>query len=332
MNLIIFTDNSILSDLFEKTQFKFDNREVNITIYSVNEIDSKLEGIYEDEYCYFDVSDLKPKQIDAFLKKIQINKVNAAFIDLKGKIKDPASLIFKGIFDYLGKGLLKKFIQSEEIDISRIESAISFCKNKLAATYYENREKELEKELGFCSKWNEIEEGKEYFFWILFVSVDGVEQLKESMRSEYRKYLFSKFKEFVRKTVKKGNGRIWMWNEHGGIVLFPYDGVSMDAVASSIRLILNRKIFNYELKDSFDLSYRVALHKGKTVYKERGKTGTIISDDINKVFHLGLDFADKPGFYITNTAMELLPVKADCAFEDLGNYEGLRIFKFYDYV
>ena len=326
---MIFTDNERLSSLFEEGSLY---KNINVTIRSLDKIKGNLLNNNSESYYYIDVNDLPQKEIDNLMEKIRVEKLNIGIIDPKGKIKDPASLIFKGFFDYLGKDVIKRLLQSQELDFSRIESAINFHKNRLTVSNFKKGKEKLEKEVNFCSNWKEVKEGKEYLFWILFIVVDNVDRLKESISNEYRKYLFARFKEFVRKIVKKGNGRIWIWNEHGGVVLFPYNGIDIDAIATSIRLIMNRRIFSFELKDSFDLYYRLALHRGKTIYKKRGETGTIISDDINKVFHLGLDFANRSGFYITEAAMKLLPRRAINAFEDLGIYEGLRIFKFRDFV
>ena len=329
MEIIIFTDNKDLEQLFIRLQMKIDS---NISIYPIDKLDESIKVGCKDKYLYIDIFDFNQKKINEIVKKAKKENLNVAFIDLKAKIKDPAGLIFNGIFDYFGKDLIKKFIRSGKIDASRIESAVIFRANQLANINLKREDEELKRELGFCSNWKDIKEGKEYLFWILLISVEDVDRLKESMSNEYKNYLFSRFKEFVKRVVKSGNGRIWIWNEHGGVVLFPYDGAKIDAVASSIRLILNRKIFNFELRDSYDLNYRIALHKGKTVYRERGKTGTIVSDDINKIFHIGLDFAQRPGLYLTDSAMELLPEKALIAFENLGSFEGVEIFKFHDFV
>ena len=324
MYLIILTDNDRIKSIFDKPSLK---KVMNIAYYPVGKIDKIVEKYDEDKFYYVDISNLNKEFIDTLIEKIQKSKINIAFIDPDNNLKDPAVLFFNGLFDYLGKDTIKMGVK-----VYRIKSALKFRKSQFKNYKRDKNEKKLTREFGYCNKWKDIQEGKEYLFWILYIGIDNVEKIKESMNAEYRKYLFGKFKEFVTRIVKRSNGKIWMWNEHGGVVLFPYDGRTIDAIATSLRLILNRRIFNIELKDSYELFYRIALHKGKTIYKKRGNTGTIVSDDINKVFHLGLDFAESAGLYLTEAALELLPEGAMNAFENLGNYEGLRIFKFYDIV
>ena len=69
--------------------------------------------------------------IDDLIGKIKTHNLSIGFIDPKGKIKDPANFIFRGLFDYIGKGLIKKILQSGRINILRIESAVNFRKNQL---------------------------------------------------------------------------------------------------------------------------------------------------------------------------------------------------------
>ena len=119
----------------------------NISIYPIDKLDDAIKGEGKDKYLYIDTFDFNQKKINEIVKKAKKENLNVAFIDLKAKIKDPAGLIFNGIFDYFGKDLIKKFIRSGKIDASRIESAVSFRANQLANVNLKMEDEELKREL-----------------------------------------------------------------------------------------------------------------------------------------------------------------------------------------
>lgn len=119
-----------------------------------------------------------------------------------------------------------------------------------------------------------------------------------------------------------------MWSEYGGLVLFPFDGKNCDAVLTAYRMCLNRTIISAEEFD-FDtlLSYRIALHIGNTLYRPRGKTGSIIADSVNFIFHLGHQFAQPGEFCLTSTVFPYVPKGLESSFVDSGVFEGYRVYR-----
>lgn len=111
-----------------------------------------------------------------------------------------------------------------------------------------------------------------------------------------------------------------MWNEYGGVALFPFETTTCRPVYTAIRMVLNRLIISCEeFPFSTLINYRLALHLGETPYHERGNTGTIVSDTVNFIFHLGQKFA-KPGqLYITKEILD----RMNGGFRDLFLEEGI---------
>ena len=72
---------------------------------------------------------------------------------------------------------------------------------------------------------------------------------------------------------------MWIWNNFEGLILFPFNGKTCDAILACFRMILYRKMTCVE-KLSFNtlFSFRIALHIGSTVYERRGNTKNIISN------------------------------------------------------
>jgi hypothetical protein len=131
------------------------------------------------------------------------------------------------------------------------------------------------------------------------------------------------FHNFIERWVTPINGRIWMWEQFGGLVLFPFDGTNCEALLTCFKLMLNRTIISTE-EFSYDilLSYRIALDIGNTVYKKRGETGTVISDTVNFLFHLGKRFADPGKLYLTDNVAAFIPSGLRDYFVPAGDFEG----------
>jgi len=76
------------------------------------------------------------------------------------------------------------------------------------------------------------------------------------------------------------------------------------------------------------IRYRIAMHIGNTVYQPRGKTGTIISDCINSLFHLGQKYTDEDGLFITENIYSFLNEKTKKLFIKVKPFEGRQIYTF----
>jgi hypothetical protein len=122
---------------------------------------------------------------------------------------------------------------------------------------------------------------------------------------------------------------VWMWMDFCGLVLIPFDGERCEAVLSCLRMVMNRAITSVEdCELGMLLSFRIALHIGNTVYRARGDTGSIISDSINSIFHLGQKFA-RPGHYLLTENVEpFIPSGVRDLFKGEGVYEGRMIYRF----
>jgi hypothetical protein len=123
-------------------------------------------------------------------------------------------------------------------------------------------------------------------------------------------------------------GRIWIWDDFGGLILFPFDGEECAAVLTCFRLILNRKLIHAEeLHCRVPFSFRIVLHIGNTIYRQKGKTGTLVSNSINSIFHLGKKFAKPGNFYITKEVYRYIPEKFRSYFISVGEYEGFDVLR-----
>lgn len=244
----------------------------------------------------------------------------AGVIDPKETISDIAGLFHQGMFDYIGKSLWR-----DGVTLKRMRGAVDAF-----ALQPEDEEEEnpIGGELLTAGGWNEIVTGTEYTFCFMFFELDLNQDWKTKSGREHLDRVTSSLESHLQRTVSSTGGRIWMWAEYGGLALFPFDGKSCDALLTCFRMMLNRTIISAE-DFEFDtlLSFRIALHIGNTVYRPRGKTGTIISDAVNFVFHLGHQFAEPGGFYLSAPIYPYIPKGLEGSFIDCGLFEGNRIFR-----
>jgi hypothetical protein len=69
----------------------------------------------------------------------------------------------------------------------------------------------------------------------------------------------------------------------------------MAVVEAVLKMILNSRLISIEdIGLSIEVDFTFALHYGETIYQAPGKTGRVISETINYIFHLGTKKAE-PG-------------------------------------
>ncbi len=247
--------------------------------------------------------------------------VLAGIIDPKGSIDDIAELFHEGMFDYVGKNLWR-----DGVTLKRLRKAVDAFAPPLDEE--DDIDDDLLGELILAKGWDEIVADREYTFCFMFFELDLNEDWKTKSGREHLDRVIASLEAHVERTVSASGGRLWMWAEYGGLALFPFDGKHCDSIMTCFRMMLNRTIVSAE-EFEFDtlLSYRIALHIGNTVYRPRGKTGTIISDSVNFIFHLGHQFAEPGGLYLSENVHPFVPDGLEDHFIDCGPFEGKQIFR-----
>ena len=252
-----------------------------------------------------------------------LESVRFAVLDPQGSVEDIGALFHAGAVDYLGKSQLR-----DEIPTKRVDAALGYYpfEAEVVDGTEGARSKAAWRPSG--SDWEGIRSGEEYTFCFLFVELDLIDEWKRKSGRDHLDSVIEKFQSHIESVVGSLNGRVWMWTEYGGLVLFPFDGKSCDAILSCFRLVLNRDIISAEIYSYNTLiSYRMALHIGNTTYRAKGKTGTIVSESLNFLFHLFKHFAEPANFYLTEPVLQFLPSGlADC-FVDAGSFEGTSMFR-----
>lgn len=321
MEIVVFSDAKYAESLFKPF---LKSKKINLTVYPTGDMTKKLKTVPAASLVYCDISGMdETESKKAFKQLVKLTNMYWGLIDGKGVIDDVSILFHEGMSDYISKGVIKKGVNA-----GRLDKIVGF--KPIDAPLVEKTEKIQEQYGSLAVDWDSVEPGSEYAFVFMFIELDNQKELK-SMGQEICQNLVNEFHDCVQSIIEPFSGKIWMWMDFGGLVLFPFDGTNYSFFEPALRLMLNRGLFSVE-KMSLDvlLSYRIAFHVGTTIYEERGHTGSIVSDSINSIFHLGQKYATPGRLYCTETIYSIAPSHLQEGFILDGDYEGRKIMRLFN--
>ena len=318
MKVYIVSDSAIVTKAFSKIK---GGKEFFLEKRSGKELKKLLGSIEGGSFLYVDIGTIKEAERKKLLKSLEkLTTCSWGIIDPKGSVKDVAEYFHAGSSDYIGKDLIKA-----GIDAKRVKAALLFREPEFAESPVKKEKRDY---LISGRDWKSIKAGNEYTFCLMFIEVDNKKDVKNLYGGDQVYEFLKIFQNYVQTAVAPIQGRIWMWQDWGGLILFPFDGETCDAILASVRLVMNRHIISAEIFDiDILISYRIVLHLGNTVYNARGETGKIISDAINSIYHLGQKFADNSNFYLTKDVADFVPKGLEKLFLPAGEYEGREILR-----
>jgi hypothetical protein len=245
-------------------------------------------------------------------------------IDPEGKFSDPSLAFHDGAADYLNQATLRAGIGARRLarvwDYSRKMRADPASQASGAAApgvVY----------LASGCDWSEVHPGREYTFCLLFIELDGKEGMERRYGMGNLNIALSSFRSHVEKSVKSCFGKLWYWSSFGGLVLFPFNAKECPAISCLFRMVLFRHLYDIE-ESPFPnfLSYRLVLHLGNLIYSGKNP-GSVVSESLNSVFHLGQQFARPGGFYLTEEVLRFGPPALKPFFLEAGVFEGRKILR-----
>lgn len=314
MKGILFSDSPSIKKIFSVL------KGLSVENVSVSGMTKALKNINEPHIAYIDINGIKNPA--AMLQKLLKNEyIYWGICDPKGDLQDPAQMMRMGFIDYIGKDLCKQGYSAKRF--AEVNEFIG--KNAKSIT---SDEKKQSSYIVSGNEWKSIRIGSEYTFCMMYVELDRTKEIKRSHFGSGSINPAEMFKGFVEKSVHPFGGKIWMWMDFCGLVLFLFDGKENIAASSGVKLMLDGSIFSIE--ESFFgtvMSFKSAVHIGNTVFRKRGDTGEIISDSINSVFHLGQKFTEFGDMTITEEALLLAPSGLSKLFIPEDEYEGRNIFR-----
>jgi hypothetical protein len=274
---------------------------------------------------YVDLSGLDEPAITQYLRSLSKSKsFHFALIDPAGKMKDTSQLFHQGFADYVDKVTLLEGLTTKRLN--RVFRYLQENK-RLFDRQKTSPEKGILPYIPSGGDWREVEPGREYTFTLLFVELDGKEDMEKKYGHKNLGIALASFRNFIENSVRPYRGKLWIWSRFGGIVLFPFNGIECPSLKCCFRLFLFKHLYDIEesLFPNF-LSFRMAMHLGNVVFTEQN-TGHVVSDSLNFIFHIGQQFARPGRFYITEEVLRLGPSVLKSFFVDSGLFEGRKLLQ-----
>jgi hypothetical protein len=235
-------------------------------------------------------------------------------IDRSGAVADPAALFFAGAKDYIGPRLCR-----EGLEPGRLERALSFAGLAPAPD-------EAPAAAPRFPGWASLSPGDKVQVRFCYAAIGNQRELLERIGEKRLNKLKEDFAAFLEPWAKECGGICWIREQSGCLLLFPPRDEGMNPVLAAFRLLLDRALVGYEVfRLETPLSFRFAFHAGATMWRPPGATGTLISDDVNFIFHLGAKAADDGTIFVSDAAERSVPSFLRDLFAPVGDFEGRHL-------
>jgi hypothetical protein len=291
---------------------------------------------------YLDVSGFSDADLKKTLTQFKkaCNDTHWGIVDPKGTVKDIAALFFEGACDYLGPGLLK---DAKAIDAKHFKEALKWRKviQDTAGGASDNDGKSAKTSVGFMNTgiklpaasafpgWKKMESGKVMPFYLLYCSLQGKTALDARLDDKTINQIHKRFLSVLSGYLQEADGLLWMNTGRDCLFLLPPRVKCVEAaVKACIGMIVSAPLFVLETFGiSIPANFIFAMHYGTVTYKPPGRTGTVVSDAVNSIFHLGAKKSEPGRLTISG---ELPDISIPAALHDLflpaGEYEGRKIW------
>jgi hypothetical protein len=320
MNVILFSDSEQMKERFLPLAR---SRAVDFSLLPCSSLKSGLKEAPREAFAYVDVSGYERESRERILKYLKIyGKHRYGIVDPEGSVRDIGTLFLNGASDYVGSSF------DGQITPRRVYSALALRAHLLEDTGSHKKTLAGDGHILSGSDWRKIRSGQEYTFCLMYIELEDKRQLRRTLSDDLIGMADTSFRSYVERTVSQNNGKVWMWNDFEGIVLFPFDGKRCEAVLMCFGLMLSRTIYSVE-NPHFNnlLSFSICLHLGNTVYRRSGETGTIVSDSVNTVFNIGRKFGESGNFYLTGEVLAKAPKGIEKCFLPAGRFEGFEVLR-----
>jgi hypothetical protein len=251
------------------------------------------------------------------------NDLFVGVIDPKGAVEDVPSLFHDGAVDYVDGASWKSGLTPRRLN--RVAGFARALKRYPESVGREAPPARPGRPSG--ADWSRLREGEEYTFSLLFIELDGAEDLELRFGAANLAEALASFRAYVERSASPFSGRTWIWSRFGGIVLFPFDGRHEQAAPCGLSMTLYKYLYDIE-ESRFPhfVSWRIAAHLGEVAWRERA-TGTLVSETLNSIFHLGQQFVPPGSFHVTDDIHALAGGPMREFFVPAGQFEGRHIWR-----
>ena len=301
----------------------------------------------EDDLAYLDISLLPPPQLKKAIAQLKKSAAFWGIIDPGGTAADPASFFFDGACDYIGPSLVKK-----GLDQKRLSAALKWMPSKSGSATGEGsgkagkmgraaksgkateaaetgvRKKSQKLPSGKFDGWKSIRPGTAEFFFFLFITLSGRVNLRSLVSEPVLEAVKNRLRDALQQALREADALLWMETEENYLFLVPPRAANCKAaIESALKLICNSRLIGMEkLGLSIPVEFTCALHYGKTTFQAPGRTGAVVSEPVNYIFHLGTKKAEAGRLAMSgDVGEEAVPEGLTDLFQSAGNFEGIPI-------
>jgi hypothetical protein len=317
VDILVFTDHPKLASAFRA------GAPYQVRVLSWAEFRKSVDAHLTPALCYLDLATLKDGRLAACLRLLRGRPHLAyALVDRRGQVGDVARAFHEGAADYVDRQALR-----EGLGARRLLRTLAFLRTRRTETPPGLPASGAARVRPSGTDWCQVVPGREYTFVLLFIELDGKEEMEQKYGGRNLNLALSSFKGFVEKSVSACQGKVWIWSGFGGIVLFPFSGADCPSLGCLFRMVLCKHIYDVEGSRFPNLlSFRLALTIGNLTYTQQN-VGSVVSDSLNFVFHLGQDFAQRGHFYVTEEVLRFGHPALKDYFLEAGQFEGRRILR-----
>ncbi|MFA6506070.1 MAG: hypothetical protein WCT14_08225 [Treponemataceae bacterium] len=270
---------------------------------------------------YFDPAVISEEKILEFGSR---TKDPWGVLDRRGVISDPAALFHAGAADYVGPALYKKMpvLTAERMNRVKVLAEIR-ARGETAACESTNIGAPTDKPIfPPFPGWEKLKTETCYPFTFVFAALGQQKELLGHLGEKRLDKLRGDFAQLIDAWAEEQGGKLWIREASSNLVLFPAADEKATPILHLIKLQLNRALIGYEnFRIELPIRFRFAVHQGDAPWRRPGSTGTVVSEHINFIYHLGMKAVDDGTIGVSDKAFRLIPEEFADFFKDGPSFE-----------
>lgn len=248
-------------------------------------------------------------------------------LDRRGAIGDPASLFHSGASDYVGPALFKKppALTGERVERMKTLAEIQARVAKSACGSSEDGPEEKKAFPPFPG-WEKLKPETCYPFTFVFAALGGQKELISHIGEKRLDKLRGDFAQLLDSWAEEQGGKLWIRDSSSNLVLFPAAAEQANPILHLLKFQLNRALIGYEnFRMELPIRFRFAVHQGDAPWRKPGSTGTVVSEHVNFIYHLGMKATEDGTIGVSDKAFGLIPQEFADFFRDGPEFEDHRV-------
>jgi len=313
MKAVLITRSKVLELLFSG---------VELVRLNPAELDQSALAWGQDELVYLDLGSLPKRQHAEWLERLSADRgLRWAVIDRGRSLDDPAALFRLGAVDFIGAEAREGIV-----DRGRIEDIRAYAER---LDNHGPKAARQRAHYGCFPGWEALTEGKTYELCAFYAGVWDA----DGLRTRLGEQRFARFKAavagVVNGVVQEHGGLLWIADDQSFLALLPPE-LAAQLVASAMRILANMRLISYEqlrLEQEVGCLY-FCIRRCELPWQKPGQTGTVVSDALNYMYHLGRKFTPACAVDLVDDLAETLDPRLKALFVDAGSFENRPIRRF----